>query len=68
MYATVAKRWEAEIKAGTTRRSIHPRKSDSQPRKPRPKGPKKPRRDAVDQEQPKWQADGRFSKFDKAKS
>jgi|EP01046_Picozoa_sp_COSAG06_P021175 RNA exonuclease 4 len=64
VYASVSKKWEGEIKAGTVRRSIHPRKSDSQRRSRPAKGsrPKHKRPEHADV-QPTWQPDGRFSKF-----
>jgi RNA exonuclease 4 len=72
VYATVAKRWEQEIRMGTTPRAIHARKSDSQ-RRAKPNRPKsrandrKKAQEAADKATPSWQADGRFSKFEKDK-
>lgn len=67
VFASVAKRWEKEINAGTVPRSIHPRKSDSQRRTPKrdSKRRKRPQDDGV---KPTWQPDGRYSKYPQSKT
>lgn len=74
VYATVAKRWEQEIRMGTTPRGMTAKKSDSARRK-KPNGrprsranDRKKQHEERDRAQPTWQADGRFSKFDKPKA
>jgi RNA exonuclease 4 len=68
VFASVAKKWEKEISAGTVPRSIHARKSDSQRPKRQPRDAAKRRKRAQDTDvKPTWQPDGRYSKFAKGK-